>query len=525
MNALSIAAIQCNPTVGAIAANTDLVIEHISVNPEADLILFPELTLTGYPPEDLLYRPGLHQQVETALARICQHCNSNQMVVVGHPQLDGTQCYNQLSVIQNNCIIATYRKQALPNYATFDEQRYFAPGHEATTLVCKGIRVSLLICEDIWVDAVVEKALENKPDWLLISNASPYAANKPKERLERVQLISQRFQCNCVYLNLVGGQDELVFDGNSFSTNKNGKLQSHAPHCETATLTTDSKTDRLDEAAELYQALVLGVRDYVEKNGFTGVLLGLSGGVDSALTLALAVDALGPEHVHAVMLPSRHTSQISLEDAALQAKTLGNSYQIINIEPSYQAFLQTLAPSFEGLKPDITEENIQARCRGVILMALSNKTGNMLLTTGNKSEMAVGYSTLYGDMAGGFAPLKDIYKTWVYKLCRYRNSLSSVIPERVLTRAPSAELADNQTDQDTLPDYDKLDQLIDLIIHQEKSLTEIAKLGFDLCVVQDVTRRIYRNEYKRRQAPTGIRVSDYAFGRDRRYPITSGYQE
>jgi NAD+ synthase (glutamine-hydrolysing) len=524
---MTIAAIQLNPLVGAIAANAQCMLEHIHANPTADVILFPELSLTGYPPEDLLYRQGLYQQVERALNEIASQCLPQQTVIIGHPALDEDKRYNQLSVIQNQRISTHYRKQALPNYATFDEQRYFTAGDTPCVIDYQGRKIGLLICEDVWTDSVVNDTVAAGADLLLVSNASPYAIHKQERRLKRCKYIAQQHGCGVVYLNQVGGQDELVFDGRSFTINNQGECVQTANHCAIDTLITDTPSGSLpnSQTEELYQALVLGIRDYVNKNQFPGILLGLSGGVDSALTLALAVDALGPDRVHAVMLPSRHTSQMSLEDAEAEANTLGCDYQTINIETSYQAFLTTLAPQFAGLETDATEENIQARCRGVILMALSNKTGNMVLTTGNKSEMAVGYSTLYGDLAGGFAPLKDIYKTTVYQLCHYRNSLAPVIPERVLTRAPSAELADNQTDQDTLPDYNILDQLIDLIIHEEKTSEEIAKLGFDTAMVADVSKRIYRNEYKRQQAPIGIRVSEYAFGRDRRYPITSGYSE
>jgi NAD+ synthase (glutamine-hydrolysing) len=525
--ALTLTAIQCNPTVGAVEANTQMVLSHIEANPDADLLLFPELSLTGYPPEDLLYRPGLYQHIQKSLQQIIDKSPAEQTVIIGHPELEDGSRYNQLSVIQKKRVSAIYRKQALPNYTTFDEPRYFTPGKSPTTIDCRGEKIGLLICEDSWTDSVVKAAVEDGATTLLISNASPYAVGKQERRISRIESICKQYGCNALYLNQVGGQDELVFDGRSFCVNAKGLCEHVAAHCQEDTLTLGThkqSSQPSSEAEEIYQALVLGIHDYVHKNNFPGVLLGLSGGVDSALTLALAVDALGKEKVQAIMLPSRHTSSISLEDAEKQAKSLGNPYQCINIEPSYQCFLDTLAPNFKEFAPDTTEENIQARCRGIILMALSNKTGNMVLTTGNKSEMAVGYSTLYGDMAGGFAPLKDIYKTRVYELCRYRNSVNTVIPERVLTRAPSAELADNQTDQDSLPDYDVLDQLIELIVHEEKSMDEIAALGFDIHTVQDITRRIYRNEYKRRQAPIGIRVSQYAFGRDRRYPITNHYR-
>jgi NAD+ synthase (glutamine-hydrolysing) len=524
---LKLAAIQMNPTVGAVRANTEMILKHIAANPDADLILFPELSLTGYPPEDLLYRTDLYDQIKQGIQQIAAESQAKQTIILGHPELDAGHRYNQLSVIQHHQIIATYRKQALPNYTVFDEKRYFEPGTTPTTLNCSGMRVGLLICEDIWTDSVVEMAVKDGADLLLISNASPYAIGKQEQRLERLESVCKEHHCKALYLNQVGGQDELVFDGRSFYMNETGQCEYIAAYCKTDTLTLKNKKapeQPSNQDEEIYQALVLGIRDYVQKNHFPGLLLGLSGGIDSALTLALAVDAIGAKNVHPIMLPSLHTQKISLEDAEILSNNLGTSYQIIDIQPTYQSFLQVLAPHFNGLPRDATEENIQARCRGTILMALSNKTGHMLLTTGNKSEMAVGYATLYGDMAGGFAPLKDIYKTTVYALCRYRNKINPVIPERVLTRAPSAELADNQKDQDTLPDYSVLDQLIKLIVHERKTKKEILNLGFEDSVVEDIIRRIDRNEYKRRQAPIGIRVSDYAFGKDRRYPITNSYR-
>lgn len=524
---LRIAAIQCNPLVGALQHNTDLIKQHITANPEADLIAFPELMLTGYPPEDLLFRPGLYAQVEQALQCIISHSQPEQMIVIGHPVWENGLCYNQLSVIHQREILSHYRKRALPNYTVFDEKRYFTPCNTPTTINCRGQRVGLLICEDFWEDDIVNSAIADGANTLLVCNASPYAIYKQQKRLHRARAICKAHHCDLVYINHVGGQDELVFDGCSFYMNT--QATQLAAHCQEATLditTGQPKTSDTarDNTADLYQVLTLGIRDYVNKNGFPGILLGLSGGVDSALTLALAVDALGAERVHAVMLPSRHTSNMSLEDAKAQAQALGCHYQIIDIERSYQSFVQTLTETQSTAPSGVTVENLQARCRGVLLMALSNQSGNMVLTTGNKSEMAVGYSTLYGDLAGGFSPLKDIYKTKVYELCHYRNGLNPVIPERVLTRAPSAELADNQTDQDTLPDYAVLDELIELIVHEEKTTDEITALGFDKTLVQTITNRIYHNEYKRRQSPVGIRVSSYAFGRDRRYPITQRYQ-
>lgn len=522
-----IAAIQFNPIVGAISANSEQIIQQIKNNTKADIILFPELSLTGYPPEDLLYRPELYKQVGHFLNLIATQCKPEQIVILGHPCLVDNKCYNQLSIIQNQQISGHYRKQALPNYATFDEQRYFHAANEPTILIWNNLKIGLLICEDIWTDLVVNQTLAKGAQLLLVSNASPYSIHKQDERLKRVQTICVQNHCSVLYLNCVGGQDELVFDGRSFYMNAQGECEQMALHCKPDRLILGETRKKYSEntSQELYEVLVLGIRDYVDKNHFPGVLIGLSGGIDSALTLALAVDALGEERVHAVMLPSRHTSTMSLEDAETEARLLGCHYETLSIEKTYQAFLDTLQSNFSGLKQDVTEENIQARCRGAILMALSNKTGNMVLTTSNKSEMAVGYSTLYGDMVGGFAPLKDIYKTTVYRLAHYRNEINRVIPERVLSRAPSAELADNQTDQDTLPDYAILDQLIEHIIHEQKTPEQIIRLGYHREMVIDVANRIYRNEYKRRQAPIGIRVSNYGFGRDRRYPITSSYCE
>ncbi len=528
--------VQDNFLVGDIKANADKIINlsQTAKAEGADLVMFPELALVGYPPEDLLYRPSFIAQVDVELARI-QSQLKDVDVLLGVPERIGHQLYNAAVWLRKGERIACYRKRVLPNYSVFDEMRYFSAGSQSVVVELQGVKFGLAICEDVWRQQPIAEAKAEGAEVMLVLNASPFHVGKYDERLA---MLRQRSRENCVpilYLNTVGGQDELVFDGESLVIDETGELVSRAPAFESVIdyvdvsatqVSTVEKRDvstlREDEA--IYKALVLGVRDFVHKNGFTGVVIGLSGGVDSALTLAIAVDALGAEHVHTVMMPSQYTVGMSRDDAEAEAVKLGVKYDIIPIESVFSSFLELLEDAFEGKEADATEENIQARCRGLILMAISNKTGRMVLTTGNKSEMAVGYTTLYGDMSGGFAPLKDVSKTRVYQLCRYRNALGDVIPERVLTRPPSAELRPDQCDQDSLPDYDILDRILELSVEQDMPREEIIATGLDRAVVEQVVGMVQRNEYKRRQAAPGVRITRRAFGRDRRYPITSGYR-
>lgn len=529
---LTILMAQINPTVGAIAANTEKIINIIQTHQgNHDLIIFPELALTGYPPEDLLFHDELFIQIDVALQKI-QANTADCHVIVGYPSIDVGQRYNTASVITNGQCVARYHKQHLPNYGVFDEQRYFTQGEAIPCIFnIKNYRLGLCICEDIWQPGPVEQIFAANADVVVCINASPFNVEKYSLRESLLREYAKR-GLTVIYVNQIGGQDELVFDGQSLAFDCKGELSARSPAFEEHlhSITLQGKrlrgdiTPLLSKEALIYKALVCGLKDYVEKNHFPGVILGLSGGVDSALTLCLAVDALGASRVHAVLMPSRYTATMSGEDAKLQAEAMHVSYTTLPIEPAFNALLTTLAPSFSGLAPDITEENLQARIRGVLLMALSNKTGNMLLTTGNKSETAVGYCTLYGDMAGGFSVLKDILKTTVYALCNYRHTIAPVIPQRVLTRAPSAELASNQTDQDSLPDYDILDAIITGYMEDNLSPDEIIQCGYKAEDVMKVVKLIKRNEYKRRQAAPGVKISTCAFGRDWRYPITSEFK-
>ncbi len=537
MARLKIAMAQINPLVGDIDGNTQQVIDTCSRARElfqADIVVFPELNLTGYPPEDLLLRPSLDLRVERALRRL-QDGLSDVVAVVGYPRRGASGLLNCAGVIGNGAIMAEYAKQHLPNYQVFDEKRYFVPGDQACVVSVHGVSLGLSICEDMWHPGVLAANAQAGAELVLNLNASPYHMEKLSERVEVLRARQGEAALPIIYVNPVGGQDELVFDGGSLALGRDGQLKSLAPAfaehlaCveydpEQAELLPGEMHEPLPMLQSVYKALVLGVRDYVNKNGFKGAVLGLSGGIDSALTLAVAVDALGPERVEAVMMPFRYTSSMSLEDAAEQAMRLGVRYRVMSIEPMFEAFMATLSPEFEGLPVDNTEQNLQARCRGVLLMAVSNKKGYLVLTTGNKSEMAVGYATLYGDMAGGFDVLKDVPKTLVFQLARYRNALAEVIPHRVITRPPSAELAPDQVDQDTLPEYDELDSILELYVEQDMSAHAIIERGFDEQVVKRVIRMVDINEYKRRQAAVGPRISRKAFGRDRRYPITSGWK-
>ncbi|NQX88974.1 MAG: NAD+ synthase, partial [Halioglobus sp.] len=457
--------------------------------------------------------------------------------VIGYPLYTESRLFNVAAVLHRGRVLTEYRKQCLPNYQVFDEKRYFTAGDTASVVDIEGVKVGLSICEDIWEKAPALQAASAGAEILLNINASPFHQGKGKERLETVAARAREAGLPIVYVNQVGGQDELVFDGGSFAMTAAGELAVAAPDFEQGEywLEFNGRVNEVSakgiavypgrgELETVWRALVLGVRDYVNKNGFPGVVLGLSGGVDSALTLAVAVEALGPDRVEAVMMPFRFTSQMSIEDAAEQANLLGVAYKVLPIESIYEAFMSTLVEEFAGTEPDTTEENLQARCRGVLLMSISNKKGYLVLTTGNKSELAVGYSTLYGDMAGGFDVLKDVPKTLVFELCRYRNARGRCIPQRVIDRPPSAELAPNQKDEDSLPPYEVLDRILALYVEQDCSAEAIVAAGIDREQVHKVIRLVDLNEYKRRQAPIGVRITQRGFGRDRRYPITSAWR-
>ncbi|MCB1706349.1 MAG: NAD+ synthase [Halioglobus sp.] len=540
MSTLNILMAQMNTLVGDFEGNTEKVIAAIGLaerEHEAPVVVCPELTLSGYPPEDLLLRPSIGLRVEQSLARLCAAMQGSAYLVIGYPlRVDGA-LYNAAGVLHRGRIVAQYFKQHLPNYQVFDEKRYFRAGSEPCIVDINGVAVGLSICEDIWESAPTVQAADAGAQLLLNINSSPYHRGKRLERWETVASRAREAGIPIVYVNQVGGQDELVFDGGSFAVTADGSVAAAAPSFEEGAywLQLDMAADPVSitgpapspppqELSATWQALVLGVRDYVNKNRFRGVVLGLSGGVDSALTLAVAVEALGPERVEAVMMPFRYTSQMSIEDAAEQARLQGVTHKVISIEPIYEAFMTSLREEFAGTSPDTTEENLQARCRGVLLMSISNKKGYLVLTTGNKSEMAVGYSTLYGDMAGGLDVLKDVPKTLVFELCRYRNSLGPCIPQRVIDRPPSAELAPDQKDEDSLPPYDVLDRILALYVEEDYSAEAIIATGMDREQVHKVLRLVDLNEYKRRQAPVGVRITRRGFGRDRRYPITSGWR-
>lgn len=499
----------------------------------AQLLLTPELSLCGYSPEDLLLRPGFYQECALALRALAAQVHGI-AVLVGHPyQLDGKH-YNAASLLRDGEIVMTYCKHDLPNYAVFDEERYFDRGSEPCMFELDGVRFALNICADVWEPEAARRASQTGAQVLLVMNASPYAIGKQERRYSTVRDRIAETGMAVVYANLVGGQDELIFDGGSFAMDASGMLTHQSAQfveC-LALLEVDTQgraqgdvTPLLGKEAAVYQALCLGVRDYIGKNRFPGVLLGLSGGIDSALTLAVAVDALGADKVHAVMMPSPYTAQISLDDSREMVAILGVKYDELSIAPIFDDYLHALEPSFAGREADTTEENLQARIRGTLLMALSNKFGALVLTTGNKSEMSVGYATLYGDMAGGFAVLKDVCKTLVYDVSRYRNTLGQVIPERIITRAPSAELRPDQTDQDSLPPYEVLDAIVACYMEQDMAIPEIIARGYPEADVRRVVRLIRLSEYKRRQSAVGIRVTERAYGKDWRYPITMRYQD
>lgn len=528
---------QLNLHVGDIAGNLQ---KHIRAaitardTLSADVIVFPELSLTGYPPEDLLLRKAFVAEANAALDKLTSEI-TNIYCLVGHPYTDHQHLFNSCSLIHNGKILGRYSKQRLPNYGVFDECRYFTPGEQSCVLPILDMPAGIVICEDLWKLGPTRDAAAQGARIILSPNASPFEIDKHEQRVHVLAKRAKHDHLPIVYVNHVSGQDDLIFDGGSMAVNADGKVCQFAGFFNETLLPVDiefSSTAKIESTKiiiplqedRIYQALVLSVRDYIEKNRFPGVLVGVSGGIDSALTLAIAVDAIGKDRVHAVLMPSRYTADISLHDAKELANNLNVSSEIISIEPAYQSLLESLSTSFANKKPDITEENIQARCRAIILMALSNKFGNLVLTTGNRSEMAVGYCTLYGDMAGGFAVLKDVPKTLVYKLASYRNKLHPVIPQRTIDRPPTAELAPDQKDEDSLPPYSILDQILDCYLNQTQSIDEITAQGFPRDLVIKIVNMVRKCEYKRRQAAIGPRINHKSFGKDWRYPITNGYK-
>lgn len=532
---LRIALAQLNVCVGDVQANLQQVqaaIQHAQAQ-HADLIVFPELVLAGYPPEDLLFRPDFLAQMQTTVTSLAQQVQGI-TAIVGVPLLRDGVLRNMACVLRDGVVIAEYAKQCLPNYRVFDEKRYFTPGTQSLVIEVAGVNVGLLICEDIWEDAPAQAAVAAGAQVLCVLNASPFSDDKQAQRTALLQRQAIANQCAIAYVNLVGGQDELVFDGDSMLVDAAGNIGFRAAAFADGVFVEDWGVDTGEAKAIepslatiplIYKALTTGIRDYVRKNGFSRVLLGLSGGIDSALVLTLAVDALGAENVEAVMMPFHYTSGMSLEDAQQQAAWLGVCYRNLPIASVYDEFMQVLTPEFAGKPVDVTEQNLQARIRGVLLMSLSNKLGGLLLSTSNKSESAVGYATLYGDMAGAFSPLKDVYKMQVYALAQYRNTLGMAIPLRVIERPPSAELAPGQVDQDSLPPYEVLDAILQRFIEGDEALDAIIAAGFDAATVRRVVNLVLLSEYKRRQAAPGVRISGRGFGKDWRYPITSAWRK
>lgn len=535
---LRVALAQLNFTVGDIEGNLQ---KHLDAAIEArdklgaNLIVFPELSLTGYPPEDLLLRKEFITKAQTALQHYSEQIKGIYSVI-SYPYQTVQGLYNACSLIYNGATLGRYAKQHLPNYGVFDEDRYFTPGNTPSVIPIQDIPVGLVICEDAWFPGPVHQAAARGARLILSPNASPFEVDKHEQRVAVLSKRAKQDHVPIVYVNQVGGQDELIFDGGSMIIDHHGDIIAFAGFFQENILVVDvelttTQTQFTAVAFQLpstnekiYQALVLALRDYITKNHLPGVLIGLSGGIDSALTLAIAVDALGEDRVHAVYLPSRYSADISLEDAEKVAKNLNVSFEVLSIEPAFKAILETLAPAFAGKKPDVTEENIQARCRAILLMALSNKTGHLVLPTGNHSEIAVGYCTLYGDMAGGFDVLKDVPKTLVRELAQYRNEISTVIPQRTIDRPPTAELAPNQKDEDTLPPYPLLDEILRAYIGDSLSEEEIIAKGFDPTTVAKVIQLVRTNQYKRRQSAIGPRINQKSFGRDWRYPMTNGFK-
>ena len=536
---ISIGIVQENPIVGDIEGNLQLAInaiDKLSKQSSPDIFLFTEMFITGYPPEDLILRDDLLDASYEAVEKLCE-VKPESFIVIGYPKKEGDSIFNCAGVLRNKSVITEYKKQELPNYEVFDEKRYFQSGKGPGIFEVNGLRVGLSVCEDIWHENVIKQLHEKKTDLILNINASPFHLDKIKERKTLISGHAIDYSLPIVYANQVGGQDELVFDGTSMAMDGEGQqilqLEKFKEDYKIVNFTSDQegklsseKREEIPEDKELeevYKALVLGAKDYIQKNNFPGVLIGSSGGIDSALTAAIAADAIGPEKVRTFMLPFKFTSDMSVEDSEKLAVNLGIKHSVIPIGDIYESFADSLEDEFSGLEPDITEENLQSRCRGVILMALSNKSGELVLTTGNKSETAVGYSTLYGDTAGGFGVLKDVPKTLVYELSRYRNTISHVIPDRIIDRPPSAELAPDQQDSDSLPDYAILDKIIELYVEQDKSKAEIEASGIEKGMVDRVIRLIDLSEYKRRQAPLGVKITSRGFGKDRRYPITNRF--
>ena len=520
---------QFNPIVGDIKLNAqkmlDLSIE--ANNAGAHLIIFPELALTGYPPEDLLFRDGFINQVKDEITNFCNLAPSDISILFGAPNKTDDFLFNSAYLIQNNRIINIYNKQELPNYGVFDEKRYFSSGDDSFVFECQNTKIGVLICEDQWVEGPISNLCQSNIDIVISLNASPFQLNKQSERINICKNYALKFDITFIYVNMVGGQDEVVFDGNSFIVNNQGDVSLQLPafkELSVSHIDTTFTPSLVSNESLIYSAIVLATKDYIQKNTFGGALIGLSGGIDSALTLAIAVDAIGAENVHAIMMPYQFTSDMSLTDSELQAESQGVEFSSIDIHSMVDSFNLSLSDQFRNTSRDTTEENIQSRVRGTLLMALSNKSHKLVLATGNKSEMAVGYATLYGDMCGGFAPLKDISKTMVYQLAKYRNTLSDVIPERVITRPPSAELAPDQVDQDSLPSYDILDDILMRFVEQKQSVNEIIENGHNSEDVIKITSLILRNEYKRRQSAPGPKISSNAFGKERRYPMTSKFK-
>jgi len=520
---------QFNPIVGDIKLNAQKMLDlSIEANDAgAHLIIFPELALTGYPPEDLLFRDGFINQVKDEITNFCNLAPSDISILFGAPNKTDDFLFNSAYLIQNNRIINIYNKQELPNYGVFDEKRYFSSGDDSFVFECQNTKIGVLICEDQWVEGPISNLCQSKIDIVVSLNASPFQLKKQSERINICKKYALKFDITFIYVNMVGGQDEVVFDGNSFIVNSQGDVSLQLPafkELSVAHIDTTFTPSLVSDESLIYSAIVLATKDYIQKNTFGGALIGLSGGIDSALTLAIAVDAIGAENVHAIMMPYQFTSDMSLTDSELQAETQGVKYSSIDIHSMVDSFNLSLSDQFRNTSRDTTEENIQSRVRGTLLMALSNKSHKLVLATGNKSEMAVGYATLYGDMCGGFAPLKDISKTMVYQLAKYRNTVSDVIPERVITRPPSAELAPDQVDQDSLPSYDILDDILMRFVEQKQSVNEIIENGHNSEDVSKITSLILRNEYKRRQSAPGPKISSNAFGKERRYPMTSKFK-
>ena len=530
---LTVAAAQLNLWVGDVEGNVRKIIEAARKARDelgADLVACPELSLIGYPPDDLLLRSAVPRLIEQGVNRLLDEVKGITLVF-GLPEYEHNQIYNAAYVIRDGHIITRYRKQQLPNYGVFDERRHFKRGHDACVFEVNGRKIGLTICEDIWFPEPAAQARAVGAELILNINASPFNIGKSYERRRALDLRVAENRLPVIYVNCVGGQDDIVFDGDSCAINADGSIAFSAPEFEEgvhAISFNEGKLKGIERSAQsedaiTYRALVQGVRDYVNRNGFPGALIGMSGGIDSALVAAIAVDALGPERVWGVSMPSRYTLDMSNDDARIQAERMGIKYSMLPIEPAFETFNQMLSGEFIGRTTDLTEENLQSRSRGVLLMALSNKFGHVVLPTGNKSEMAVGYATLYGDMCGGYAPIKDVYKTLVYRLCIYRNTVSEVIPERVITRPPSAELRPDQKDSDSLPPYEVLDPILQAYVEAQLSIPEIIKKGFSETDVRRVAGLVRRSEYKRRQAAPGPKVTGCAFGRERRYPITAVY--